>query len=172
MQRKPEAETGSKEQSAYEKYLLETLNKEKQTVLSQPHRNGSTSQLRASALGCFVEDYECGIECYHAGREYMIVVWKYRLAVGVPVPQWVREEFGGSGAEMDAKTAENFADTVKNWRSTVVRCRNCLQRDGIGTYAAVEDLIFKDIKPSVAKVIKRVKHILHELAIELGKFPY
>jgi len=66
------------------------------TVLAQPHRMGSRSQLRENALGRFVEDNRLRRELYDAGRAYGALKSKWRAAKGAPMP----DRLGGSGADI------------------------------------------------------------------------
>lgn len=164
----PEAIRGM---SNLERVQLEINNREKQVVLAQPHRQGRLSELRESALGRFVEDYQCGIECYNGGVQYMLLVYKWRLASGISVPIWVREEFGGTGSLMDANSLANFADTVRNWNLTIKGCERVLSLAGHPVSMAARRMIFDNCDPrhNLAPAIKRS---LVRLGKKLGRIPY
>ena len=148
------------------KRLAETV-----CVLAQPHRRGDNSELRESVVGRFVMDNKCGIECYHGAHDYLCTVMKWRIAKGVWVPAWAREEFGGSGAEMDGKSQEAFERRVLDWGKTIRDCESAMKRSGLEAYRAADKLIIDDIEVTEA-LIPRVKTALHALAIQLGRFPY
>src|ERR1019366_6486642 len=113
-----------RDMSHLERRQFEISIAEKNVVLGQPHRRGRLSEMRECALGRFVEDYKCGVECYNAGHEYMCLVYKWRMASGINVPRWFREEFGGSGAEMSGDRLSSFAEDVKEWKREIKRCEN------------------------------------------------
>jgi len=140
-------------------------------VLSQPHRRGDSSELRESALGRFIIDFECGIECFHAADEYRCLVYKWQLATGIHVPTWVREEFGGSGEEMDNETLKLWAEKIDDWNAKRKDCEKALKSAGITAFEAAQKMIFEDLVPSGA-ISLPVKRALLSLGIELGKFPF
>ena len=140
-------------------------------VLSQPHRRGDSSELRESALGAFIIDSGAGIECFHAADEYRCLVYKWQLATGIHVPAWVREEFGGSGEEMDGDRLKAWAETIDDWNKKRKDCEKALKAAGITAFEAAQRMIFEDFKPDNSIVLP-VKRALLSLAIELGKFPY
>jgi len=140
-------------------------------VLSQPHRRGDGSELRESALGRFIIDSGTGTECFHAADEYRCLVYKWQLATGIHVPAWVREEFGGSGEEMDDTRLKDWAETIEEWNKKRKDCEKALKAAGITAFEAAKRMIFQDVKPS-DEIALPVKRALLSLAIELGKFPY
>jgi len=138
--------------------------------LAQPHRGGSESKLRESALGRFVEDYQCGGECYRAGIMYNRLVWKWRLATGAKVPQWVKDEFGGSGGpgeDCDDSDASEIAERIKEWNATIRQCDSALK----AVLNEARAMIFEDLEPS-PKIATPLKRGLLDLCIALGLFPY
>lgn len=87
------------------------------TVLAQPHRLGSRSQLRENALGRFVEDNRLRRELYDAGRAYGALKSKWRAACGAPMP----DRLGGSGVDIEDSV-------VRAWRKTIIRCEDAVLR--------------------------------------------
>jgi hypothetical protein len=140
-------------------------------VLRQPHRMGDDNPLRECALGRFVEDYKCGVECYNAGHEYMCLVYKWRMACGINVPHWVRQEFGGREADMDGDALANFAEQVREWKGEIKRCENALKVAGLPSYRAAIAMIFDGVDPYPA-AREPLKRVILQLAIDMGKFPY
>jgi hypothetical protein len=160
-----------REMSHLERKQFELSIAEKITVLTQPHRRGQLSEMRESALGRFVEDYKCGVECYNAGHEYMCLVYKWRMACGINVPHWVRQEFGGPEAQMDGDALAKFAERVTEWKGQIKRCENALKATGLPAYRAGVAMIFDGLEPYQA-VRAPLKRVLLQLAIEMGNFPY
>jgi hypothetical protein len=140
-------------------------------VLSQPHRRGDSSELRESALGSFVLDYACGRECYEAGWDYAVMVYRWRMVKGVQVPKWVREEYGGSGGELDFNSAEAFREAVEDWGEKIKECESAMKCFGKSTFEAVNSLIFEN-KSCQKNLIASVARAIHSLAICMGRFPY
>src|ERR1019366_5146114 len=120
---------------------------EKNVVLEQTHRCGRMSEMRESALGRFVEDYKCGVECYNSGFEFMCLVYKWRMASGINVPRWFREEFGGSGAEMSGDRLSSFSSDVREWNREITRCKNALKAAGAPAFKAAISMIFDGVDP-------------------------
>jgi len=144
---------------------------ERVQVLSQPHRRGDSSELRESALGRFIIDSGAGIECFHAADEYRCLVYKWQLATGIHVPAWVREEFGGSGEEMDEDRLKDWAEKIDDWNAKRKDCEKALKAAGLTAFEAAQRMIFQDIMPENV-IVQSVKRALLSLGIELGKFPY
>lgn len=143
--------------------LAETLQ-----VLKQPHRHGSNNPLRESALGRFVDDHRLGVELYNAAEEYRVLVYRWRMAAGVQVPKWVREEFRGSGNGVDEdRCAENIAE----WKSEIRHCETALKCAGLPPFHAAQSMIFDDITP-VLWFVAPLRRALMRLAIERGKFSF
>lgn len=90
------------------------------TVLAQPHRQGSRSQLRENALGRFVEDNRLRRELYDAGREYGSLKSKWRAAKGAPMP----DRLGGSGADIDAEIVNGWGRKIADCETAVLHCRS------------------------------------------------
>jgi len=148
------------------KRLAETL-----TVLAQPHRQGDTSELRESVFGRFVLQHKCGRECYEAGKEYLILVMRWRMAKGVTVPKWVREEYGGSGGG-DVEDPEAFREVVEGWDAHIKECKSAMIRGGMFQgFRAANSLILDD-REVWSDMLHPVKRAIHALAIELQRFPY
>ncbi|MCI0598718.1 MAG: hypothetical protein L0Y60_04225 [Beijerinckiaceae bacterium] len=130
-----------------ERARREIADREKQAVLAQPHRRGRFSPLRESVLGCFVEDHDCGSECYEAGWRYMVLTYRWRMAAGISVPVWVREEFGGKGTGLDGEALRDFGATVAAWRKEIDGCRAALQATGPMSRGIVEAMLFDRLYP-------------------------
>jgi hypothetical protein len=160
-----------RDMSHLERKQFELSIAEKFTVLHQPHRMGRLSEMRECALGRFVEDYKCGVEVYNAGHEYMCLVYKWRMACGINVPRWVRQEFGGPESQMDGDALAKFAEHVREWKSEIKRCENVLKAAGLPAYRAAVAMIFDGMDPYPA-VCAPLKRAVLQLAIEMGKFPY
>jgi len=144
--------------------------------LAQPHRGGSESKLRESALGRFVEDYQCGGECYRAGMMYSALVWKWRLAVGADVPDWVRAAYGGSGRSAgapDPDKEKEHAQDVRDWLREIRECDRALKaitpRPTVFDAARAMILDDREPSPSIAAPLKRG---LLALAVAIGLLPY
>jgi hypothetical protein len=90
------------------------------TVLAQPHRMGSRSQLRENALGRFVEDNRLRRELYDAGRAYGALKSKWRAAKGAPMP----DRLGGSGADIDPEVVHAWGKAIARCEAAVMACRS------------------------------------------------
>lgn len=90
------------------------------TVLAQPHRLGSRSQLRENALGRFVEDNRLRRELYDAGRAYGALKSKWRAAKGAPMP----DRLGGSGADIDPAVVHAWGNAIARCEAAVMACRS------------------------------------------------
>lgn len=132
-------------------------------VLSQPHRRGDSSELRESALGRFVLDYECGRECYEAGLDYFRLVYKWRRAKGIQNLVYLDEVVGVGDGDLDG-------ESVEQWFARIKECEFALRRAGMSGFRAANAMILEDAPPSVS--IHPVKRALLSLAIEMGRFPY
>ncbi len=131
-----------------ERAQREISDREKQAVLAQPHRRGRFSPLRESVFGCFVEDQNCGMECYEAGCRYMVLVYRWRMASGISVPIWVREEFGGKGSGLDDDALRDFGETVAAWKKEIDGCKRALSSAGLWARSTVNAMIFEQLHPA------------------------
>jgi hypothetical protein len=91
--------------------------KEMSLVKNQPHRKGSDSPLRESALGRFVHDYGLARELYDAGLHFAQVRGLWLAAINAPRD----ERHGGSGGEIDKETEDRWRDSVADWRKEMAR---------------------------------------------------
>lgn len=132
-------------------------------VLAQPHRLGDESELRESALGRFVLDYQCGRECYQGGLEYLSIVRKWRRAKGIPAGYDYGEVIG-SGGDVDV-------ESVDKWFQRITECEFALKRVGLAGFRSSNALILDDC-PVEPELVGPVKRAIHSLAIELGRFPF
>jgi hypothetical protein len=98
---------------------------QKVVVLSQPHRRGDTSQLRACPLGSFILD-NCDKEArqtfYDAAQEYASIVRRWRAARGIPTTVRVGE--GGMLGQGPSET------TVRAWWDQIRTVENRLVYSG------------------------------------------
>ena len=141
------------------------------TVLAQPHRQGDTSELRESVFGRFVLQHKCGRECYEAGKEYLILVMRWRMARGVTVPKWVREEYGGSGGD-DMQNPDEFREIVEGWAKNIKDCESAMRGAGRWQGMKAANSLILDDREVWADMLHPVKRAIHALAIELQRFPY
>ena len=132
---------------------------EQQQVLAQPHRNGSRSPLRSSALGRFVEDYRCGSLCFDAGEQYQILVYKWRKANGIPQSYNI-VEFHGNGGDLDP-------NRIKEWKNRINDCNKSMATVGTVAYLATLALILDDKEP-LDLLAARIKQALTNLGVNLG----
>lgn len=146
--------------------------KEKIQVLAQPHRRGDGGDM-TDALGLFVRMHcthtvegreVCDRRIYDGGNEYFLLVYKWRRAKGIPNEEQLNE-FSGSGAgELDE-------GTVDEWWKKIKRCENAMKCSGQPGFLAAQALTLRGIYPE-ASIVGPVKRAIHNLAMELGKFPY
>jgi hypothetical protein len=103
-------------------------------VLAQPHRCGSRSQARATALGRFVEDNKLRSEFITAGEHYASLRRKWAAAKGAPMP----DRLGGSGADIPA-------DVVARWGDQIFALEAAMLRAGVSALGAVEWLAYQGL---------------------------
>jgi hypothetical protein len=126
-------------------------------VLAQPHRRGSRSQNRATALGRFVEDNGLRPEFIQAGEHYGSLRRKWAAAKGAPMP----DRLGGSGRDIPA-------EVVKRWGDQVFELEAAMLRAGVAALGAVERLAYQgfDLPPNTPK--QDAIDGFMALAVELG----
>lgn len=76
--------------------------KVQKTVMDQPHRQGSTDQKCATALGQFCMRYKLRDECYRAGEEYGLLHRRWQMVIAGIKP----EGHKGSGNVQEEVTQE------------------------------------------------------------------
>lgn len=169
-----QAKKTSPTRESLEKLWQDELDKERVTVLAQPHRRGDSSDM-ADALGTFVRIYECGRECFEAGNEYYRLVYRWRVAYGIPVSMRLREGEAIGGGPRDG---EKFADFQKRIEQEnhdralkIKRCENAMKCFGLPGFRAAQNLILDGVFPD-SRLSDQVKEALHSLAIEMGRFPF
>lgn len=137
--------------------------KETVQVLAQPHRRGDNSDM-TDALGMFVRIHECGRECFEGGNEYFRLVYRWRVATGVPVPLRLSEGGSVGGGEMEM-------GTVHDWLAKIRGCENAMKCSGLPGFRAAQKLVLEGEFPE-ASIVGPVKRAIHGLAMELGRFPF
>lgn len=142
--------------------------KTQRTVMDQPHRQGSTDQKCATALGQFCMRYKLRDECYRAGEEYGMLHRRWQLVVGGIKPEGhkgsgnVQEE--ATRAIADRITAQ-LASAEGALRSAIVP----------GAYPWVRHVVVDfptgDIRelPSIAR--NPITYGLLALAVHFGMMP-
>lgn len=145
------------------KQLMLEQRQETETVLAQPHRRGDDGDM-VDPLGVFVRAYKCGRECYEAGWDYFRLVYRWRVATGIPVPLRLSEGVNSAGGEMDSQLA-------RQWLADIKRCENSMKCSGLPGFEAAQRLLLEAGFPE-EKHVQPVKRALHSLAMELGKFPF
>lgn len=145
------------------KKLMLEQRQETETVLAQPHRRGNDGDM-VDPLGRFVTAYGCGRECYEAGWDYFRLVYRWRVATGVPVPLRLSEGENSAGGEMDY-------EMIRDWMVKIKLCENAMKCSGLPGFKAAQGLLLEAVFPD-EKHVQPVKRALHSLAMELGKFPF
>jgi hypothetical protein len=152
-------------------------------VLAQPHRRGDDSDM-TDALGLFVRIHcthvadgrkVCERELYDGGNDYFRLVYRWRVATGVPVPLRLAE---GETKDAGPRDGETLADWEKRLNDEnherllkIKRCEEAMKCSGLPGFHAAQDLAL-DGKFPVDSVVGPVKRALHSLAMELGRFPF
>ena len=98
----PRREKNGRKQRSNTKAAIDAANRareerEKSTVLSQPHRMGSTDQKCATALGSFCLKHKLADELYRAGDEYGLLVRRWQMVIANIKP----EGHKGSGIQRE-----------------------------------------------------------------------
>lgn len=137
--------------------------KETWQVVAQPHRRGNGGD-RADALGRFVEIHQCGNECYECGNKFFRLVYRWRVAMGIPVSLRMHEGENLAGGELEL-------GTIHEWLAKIRRCEEAMKCFGLPGYRAAKALMLNGEYPE-EHVAGPVKRALLSLAIELGCFPY
>jgi hypothetical protein len=157
--------------------------RERRQVIAQPHRQGDDSDM-TDALGTFVRVH-CSHtvegrrvferQLYDGGNDYFRLVYRWRVAAGVPVPLRLHEGEGKDSGPRDGETLADWErrliDENQERLAKIRRCQNAMKCSGLPGFRAAEALILDDQFP-VDQVVGPVKRALHSLAMELGKFPF
>lgn len=131
---------------------------EMSVVLAQPHRLGSRSQNRATALGRFCEDRRLRDELIRAGTHYGSIRAKLRAAIEAPR----QDRIGGSGEEVPPEVEAKWRAERWDMEYAIVT------RAGANAMSCVEWLAVDDKDlPSASNWGDATKG-LEALAIELG----
>jgi hypothetical protein len=130
--------------------------REMSVVLAQPHRRGSRSQARATALGRFVEDNRLRGELIQAGEHYATIRAKWRAAIEAPR----QERIGGSGAEIPA-------EIVTRWRAQLDDLEHVMLREGVTVMGCVERLAIDGLDLPPGREDYAIRGLM-ALARELG----
>jgi hypothetical protein len=159
----PRREKNGRRQRLSTQEALNEMNRREQeaamaVVRAQPHRMGSPSPLRESALGRFVEAYSLASEVYAAGIVFVTVRGMWDAAIGAPR----QERHGGSGGEIDEETQDKWAKQLADGRRAM---RDNGGEDGM-KWAM---LLLEDVDlPSNANVLPVIA-ALNGLARAMGK---
>ena len=155
------------------------LDVEKRTVLAQPHRAGDHSDM-TDPLGMFVRLHMVGMfvgegafkrarEAWEGGFDYFRLVYRWRVAKGIPVPLRLFEGVS-SGVDMsDPKKIEEWEETVRDWGRKIKRCENAMKCSGKPGFEAAQKLILDGEFPEMA-IVGPVTRAIFNLAMELGRF--
>lgn len=143
-------------------------------VLAQPHRRGDDSDM-TDALGMFVRAYQCGRECYEGGNEYFRLVYRWRVANGIPVPLRLQEGESEGTGPLEGETVAQFEERIRHENLErfikIKKCEEAMKCSGLPGFRAAQNLILDGEFPE-GNVVAPVKVAIHSLAIELGKFPW
>jgi len=112
---KPKSQTVLAQLEAAERARQEA---EMATVLAQPHRKGSRSQLAESALGRFCEAHKLRSELYDSGLQYARTRQKWVVAWGAKMDGLE----GGSGGEVPAYIMDAWRAEVEACESAMLAC--------------------------------------------------
>lgn len=138
--------------------------KETEQVADQPHRNGERSELAESNFGNFcIAQWDDGERrtIYDAGLDYMLLVYQWRRAKGIPVPVRLIEIANSKGGDLDEKS-------VKDWLERIKNCERAMRIAGFIPFRAAHNLILDDM-PFYAGFNPQVRCALMALSRELGK---
>lgn len=137
---------------------LHRQQKEMAVVLSQPHRNGSNSQLAESVLGRFCEKHRLRRELYDAGIEYGAM--RRRWAKYKDAPMQDRIQGSGMGIPED--------EDANRWNEWISRMNLAIVREK-GALAAIIDMTQHEKEPSRFVGHTFIINGLLALAIECGR---
>lgn len=98
------------------------------TVLAQPHRQGSRSQLSENAFGRFILAHKLRRELYDAGIEYYALRRRWVTTWGGPMDE-IR--LGGSGEEVTMELAQKWKNTLDEWNAEMLRAGGFIGRLGV-----------------------------------------
>ena len=133
-------------------------------VVDQPHRNGERSELAESNFGKFCLsqfDTDQGRSVYDAGIDYMLIVYQWRRAKGIPVPVRLLEIANSKGGDLDKDIVEDWLDMRKD-------CECAMKIAGFIPFRLAHNLILDDM-PFYAGFNPQVRCALMALSRELGK---
>jgi len=112
-------------------------------VLRQPHRLGSRSQRRISALGRFIEDNKLRDELFLAGEQYAATRRKWLAAKGAPLP----DKLGGNGGDIPDELVQRWKAEIDRAEDGVCACSELLHDpyvNGISALGCITYLCFED----------------------------
>lgn len=134
---------------------------ETQQVVAQPHRRGDDG-IMVDPFGVFVRMRKCGVLCYEAGQEYIMLVAKWKRATGLP-QRWLSDEKGSGGELEDG--------VIDRWFAQIKDCETAMKCAGMPAFRATQNLILDDVFPE-ANIVQPVERAVTNLAISLGKFRF
>ena len=148
--------------------------RETKQVAAQPHRLGYTGDM-ADPLGRFVELHQCGRECWEAGWEYFRLVYRWRVATGVPVGLRLVEGETNNAGPNPGETFEDWQrrknEMIHDWLKKIKRCENAMKCSGLPGFRAAQELVLDGIFP-LPVIVGPVKRAIFQLAMELGRFSF
>lgn len=119
----PRREKNGRKQRDNTKAAIEAADREQRlkvqkTVMDQPHRQGSTDQKCATALGQFCMRYKLREECYRAGEEYGLLHRRWQIVVGGIKPEGHKSS-GNAQEEVTQELARAITRRVEDAESAL-----------------------------------------------------
>jgi len=131
------------------------------TVISQPHRNGDSSQLCESHLGRLCLAHGLRREIYDAGQRLFSLIWSWRASIGCPMPLHIPRDGLMTAPHDDPGPG-------KEWERLINRAANAVQSElGPGVWLRVTAVAVHD-EPPLAGYEGRIIRGLRAVAVEYG----